>query len=308
MGVPPARLTEVNSARRAAVAVLLALLLAAVGFAAPAPAPAPRPARAALEGLQASVEKAVARASRPAGFLFGRPSRAYHLKGYGAVVVLAPRALPRQRGPAGPRAQDRAFLDMMRDLERSVGEVHDPVQRRRLEETLAALREGLPAGGRRPPRPRAILVPGDIEDLQEEAEAFRREAEQAMQKAERDVMIRLRVPDDALPAVPPAPPAPPRAPAARPPGVPRVPPVLPVPSVEAVPAPPAAPAPDAPEAPVLAGWPFWFGEERADASPERVLSDVRAAIVSGLAGARARWRIRKARHRRRVIRRRRRRN
>ena len=192
MGVPPARLTEVNSARRAAVAVLLALLLAAVGFAAPAPAPAPRPARAALEGLQASVEKAVARASRPAGFLFGRPSRAYHLKGYGAVVVLAPRALPRQRGPAGPRAQDRAFLDMMRDLERSVGEVHDPVQRRRLEETLAALREGLPAGGRRPPRPRAILVPGDIEDLQEEAEAFRREAEQAMQKAERDVMIRLR--------------------------------------------------------------------------------------------------------------------
>jgi hypothetical protein len=216
--------------------------------------------------------------------MFGRPSRAYHLKGYGAVVVLAPRALPRVRRHVVQWTRDRAFDDALNGLERTIEAVRDPEERARLESTLAALREGLPPGSHRLPRPRIALAPREIESWQEEAEAFRREAEQAMEKAERNVMIRLRVPEDALPALPPVPPLPP---------VPRVlvtpqspviapaPPAPPTPRVKGVA--PAAPVPSVPPVPpVPAGWPFWFGEEDAGGAPDSVLTAVRAAIVSGL--------------------------
>ncbi len=275
----------VNSARRAAVArvVATAVVLTAVaaGQAGAAPAWGPRISRAELEAIQASVEAAVARVSRPAGLMFGRPSRAYHLKGYGAVVVLAPRALPRIRRQAAEGPQARAFADVLVGLERSLEDVRDPAARRRLEETLVALRNGLPPGQplllKRAPRPRLATPPRDIQSLQEEAEAFRREAERAMEKAEREVLVRLRLPENALPALAPAPPPLPPASAPPPPALGRVPPMPSEPHVEVL-GPPAAPAPPAPP-----GWPFWFGEEEGeDAPPERILSDVRRAIVSGL--------------------------
>ena len=287
---------------RVGLAVLGVIAGAALGFA--APAAAPRIPRAELEGLQASVEEAVTRVSRPAGLMFGRASRAYHLRGYGAVVVLAPRALPRALGVAGG-PEGRAYADLLSRLERSIEDVSDPEERRRLEDTLVALRNG-PTGRRRlipPPRPRLAAPRRDIQSLQEEAEAFRREAERAMEKAERDVLVRLRVTDDGRPFIfmtppdTPEPPAPPDAPhpgeaatSALPtlaseeppaPPLPRVPPVAPVPPVPRValrPPPPPAVAFGSPP-----GWPFWFGEvEAEDAPPARVLADVRRAITAGL--------------------------
>jgi hypothetical protein len=272
-----------SPARRAAAALMVTAL--AAGYSVAAPAQAPRVPRAELESLQAAVEAAVARVSRPAGLMFGRPSRAYHLKGYGAVVVLAPRALPRVRShvAAGPEA--RAIADLVRRLEGRLEDATDPEERRRLQETLVALRNVPPP--RRPPltrtpRPRITAPPRDMESLQEDAEAFRREAERAMEKAEREVLVRLRVPEDGDPFVLLAPPDAPEAPAPpeiSDPPVPPVPPVRPVPPVPAaVPAPPAPVTPAAPP-----GWPFWFGEvEAEDGPPDRVLADVRRAIVTGL--------------------------
>lgn len=251
---------------RAAVALMVMALAAGPSFA--APAAAPRIPRAELESLQASMEAAVTRVSRPAGLMFGRPSRAYHLKGYGAIVVLAPRALPRVRRHAADGPEARAFADLLGRLARSIEDVSDSEARRRLEETLVALRNGPPPG--RPLRMRA--PPRDIQSLQEEAEAFRREAERAMEKAERDVLVRLRVPEDGRPFVllsPPDAPEPPEAPD---------PDVAPEPPLPASAPPPVLVAPGAPP-----GWPFWFGEVDAeDAPPDRVLAGVRRAIVAGL--------------------------
>jgi len=274
----------VNSAPRAAAAFVVAAAVVATalaaGHAGAAPAWGPRISRAELEAIQASVETAVARVSRPAGLMFGRPSRAYHLKGYGAVVVLAPRALPRIRRQAAEGPQARAFADVLVGLERSIEDVRDPAERRRLEETLVALRNGWPPG--QPlligaPRPRSAGRHPDIQSLQEEAEAFRREAERAMEKAEREVLVRLRLPAHALPALAPAPPPPLTGPEPPSPALVPAPPMPPAPHVEVL-GPPAVPVPPAPP-----GWPFWFGEEEGeDAPPDRILSDVRRAIVSGL--------------------------
>src|SRR6185295_557676 len=89
-------------------ALLLAGLLAAAPlFAQPAPKPAPAP-RTELEDLRAALEAAMGQAGR---IRLAAPARntgrVYRLKDYGAVIVLAPRALPARRlvvrgGPAAP--------------------------------------------------------------------------------------------------------------------------------------------------------------------------------------------------------------
>lgn len=225
------------------------MALAALSAAASAAPPEAPSRRAELDALQSTVEAAVMKVSRPSGLMFGRQSRAYHLQGYGAFVVLAPRALP--RGPRVAGAEARAFADLVRRLEESVGEVRDPAERRRLQEMVAALR----AGG--PPAPPMIVArrthpPRDAASMQETAEAFRREAERAMERAERDVRVRLRLPEDG------------REP------LPSEPVIAPVP-----PAPPMPPAPP--------GWSFAFDEPLVDEiAPERVVADVRGAIVAGL--------------------------
>ena len=287
-----------DPSRRAALA--LAVTALAAGHSGAAPAAAPRMARAELEQLQASVEAAVTRVSRPTGLMFGRPSRAYHLKGYGAVVVLAPRALPRVRRRVADGPEARAFADVLSRLERSIEEVTDPEARRRLEETLMALRNPPSPDrllARRAPRPVVAAPPRDIQSLQEEAEAFRREAERAMEKAEREVIVRLRLPEDrrsfvflSPPDVPEAP-DPPEGPhpvaepeaalAVRAPEAPRAPADPPMPPVPPIPRAAALPPPPVPAG--LPGWPFWFGDADAeDAPPDRVLDDVRRAIVGGL--------------------------
>src|SRR5258707_5193201 len=64
----------------------------------PDPSRPASPARAELEDLRTALETAIGRPSRM-GFAPGAPAagRVYRLKGYGAVIVLAPRALPAHR-------------------------------------------------------------------------------------------------------------------------------------------------------------------------------------------------------------------
>jgi hypothetical protein len=269
-----------------AAGLLAGISLLAAAAAPPAPPPVPR---AELDGLQAAVEAAVSRVSRPAGLMAGRTGRAYHLEGYGTMIVLAPRSLPRPRR-VSRRQEAQAFTELARGLEQHLATVTDPEERRRLEQALAALRDGtatpMPRISIRAPRVRPPTA-REIRALQEEAESFRRSAEQAMERAERDVLFQLRVP--APPHVPtaPVPAAPPEPPdvvvshmAVPPPGfIPRT---LPVP--ESAPAPPAAPLPGTPS-----GWPhgpFWFGEAETDVAPEQLIASVRDAIVAGLAGHR----------------------
>jgi hypothetical protein len=109
-----------------------------------------------------------------------------------------------------------------------------------------------------------------MRELQEQVDAFQRDAEQAREEAERNLQqvarelrVRLRdVPPDALEWVA-APPSPPAAPEA--------------------PAPPVADAPLAPPPPAPP-WRFWFGtgEEADPRDAARVVSDVRQAIVDTL--------------------------
>lgn len=255
-----------------------ALLLALLAAGPPAAASAEAAVRAELDGLQAAVEASVARVSRPAGLLVGRQAgRSYLLRGYGAMVVLAPRHLPR----AARRAADveaRVVADLVDSMEERLRSTRDPQERRRLASAVEAVRRGgtAPAPPKldvRVPRPPHAPRPSDLHALQEQAEAFRREAEQAMERAEREVRIQLRLPEgEPFVWVPPAPPAPPDA--VVPPSPPRAP-----------AAPRAHPAPHV-RGPALpaTGFRFWFGEPESgdDAPPERVLADVRAAIVEGL--------------------------
>src|SRR5258708_38908730 len=96
-------------------AFALAILLAG-GSPSPAQTVAARPAapspRAELDDLRTSLETAIGRPGRIRLAAGPRPSgRVYRLKGYGAVIVLAPRALPARRfgvGPRGPRNPRRA--------------------------------------------------------------------------------------------------------------------------------------------------------------------------------------------------------
>lgn len=251
--------------------ITLPAVLIALASAAPPPPPAPArgetAVRAELDGLQRAVESAVAGVSRPAGLLVGATARAYHVKGFGAMVVLAPRLLPRAPRAAGAM-ESRVRADLARTLEDRHRAATDPAERRRLRRAIEALRAEPGEGrrrtlARRPPHPPLPPVPpGEVRVLLEDAEAFRREAEAAMERAERDVLVRLRVP------------APPEAPAP--------------PDVPVTPEPPAAPAPPFAFA-LPPGMPFVFVDERADAvAPERVLADVRGAIARGLAAHRGR--------------------
>jgi len=103
-----------------------AFLLSGVAVARPRMALAQRAPvpREALEALEASLDRAVGQVSRPApGIVLGRAesARGYHLPGYGAVFVLAPRALPRggavvafrvRKAPAGrTRPQFQASVE-----------------------------------------------------------------------------------------------------------------------------------------------------------------------------------------------------
>jgi hypothetical protein len=255
-------------------------LVVASGLAVAQTAPEPPPAgpgapiaRVALEQLEVELDDAVAQVSRPsAGLVVGRMegARGYQLPGYGAVFVLAPRSLPHahrevvfwSRTVLPPGAQDVAVEPDEQDL------------------LLAPPSPDATAPAPRPPKTKgrriAPLDPAQTRELAEieaQVQAFQREAEEARQAAERDLDRLTREFQVML-----APPSPPgvRAPA---------PPAPPAPATRvAVDAPPTPQPPLAPVPPLPPPWRFWFDAREAqdERPPERVVADVRAAVVNAL--------------------------
>ena len=291
-------------------AFALAILLAG-GSPLPAQTVAPRPAApspsAELDDLRTSLETAIGRPGRIRLAAGPRTTgRVYRLKGYGAVIVLAPRALParpfvvRRGVPGAPRGfappddpGPRVVITMpegtfdlgidLGDLEREM-EVQMAAQAAALREMETAQSEW------------TLAHEGEIREplrlVEQQAEAFRLEAERARRKAEREVRTRLAPPPPApavapepavavapvppvLPAAPPVPPIPPPAPDAPPSDDPFFTSDMPLP-----PEPPDAPPP----------WRFWFDvtngpdvPEAADvADADAVVTAVRERVVAGL--------------------------
>lgn len=247
MGVPLA------TARRL-VAVFTLLPLAAA-------ADDPGPSRADLERFEWALDRAVRKVSRPsaAPILGGAEAcRGYHINGYGALFVLAPRALPvRQRSA--------------RESPPQVGTEPPPALRARLQR-LEAQRRRVRDGGRESEREQLLALEAQVAALQRAAETAREEAELAMEETTRELHRRLISPTLGVPApaVPPA--APPlSAVSGEPVSSPPVPPVPPVQPAQ-IPPPPVPP------------WRFWFDSEEPEEprSPERVVLDVRSAVTDVL--------------------------
>jgi hypothetical protein len=282
---------------------LLAFLLAAPAVPAAPAGPAAASPRAELEGLESSIEAAVARVSRPAGLLGALPTRAathsYRLRGYGAMIVLAPRLLPAHRahldapaaGPSrdgrqGPRVLVRSEVvtpDDLDALERALAS--------QMAAQAAALAQ-IEARQKAWTKAREREIRRQLELVQAEAEAVRVEVDRAREIAEAELRIRLGFPSDSKPAPVVAeaaetPAVPARPPAPRAPAPPDVPPVAPAaPSVPA-----SLPVPPPPFIDMAPPWQVWFefeSSEEDDTGPEDVLLGVRDAIAAGLEAHRGR--------------------
>jgi hypothetical protein len=285
---------------------VVALLAAGPPLPAQTSEPGPRasPARAELEDLRTALETAIGRPGRMGLAAGGRAAgRVYRLKGYGAVIVLAPRTLPAGRfvvhgnrpGPPAARVPEGSpaprVVITVPEGTFDVGMIDLGDLERQMEEQMAAqaaeLRD-MESAQREWTRARVGEMRQHLRLVEEQAEAFRLEAERARRKAEREVRTHLTPPPappaPSAAAVPPAPPAPP-APVAPP--VP-VAPVSDTPFVEIeVPAPPEPP--DAPPPP----WRFWLDVTDGPEAPDRpegmdapdadaLLTSVRERLVSGL--------------------------
>jgi hypothetical protein len=294
----------------------LALLLASAGGALPAPPAAPSSGRAELDGLRSALERAMGKAVGVGMLAVSQaPGHAYHLKGYGAVIVLSPRPLPARRVVRrvvrGDRARGRevarALAEAQRDFaqglaelqQQGLAEVEGPLLdlgdlEREMELQMAAQAEAmrrLEVEQQEWTRPREEVLRRQMRMIEEQAEMFRRAAERARMEAERSVRERLpplppyvvAVPEThEMPPLPPVPPAPP-LPAVT--AVPATPPSAPV--AVSAPRPPAPPEPpDAPPPP----WRFWFDVSSEDEEPEApapapasVIAAARDALAAGLA-------------------------
>jgi hypothetical protein len=275
-------------------ALALVVLLAGPSLPAQTPDPSPlaSPARAELEDLRTALETAIGPPSRM-GFVPGARAagRVYRLKGYGAVIVLAPRALPARRfvmrgnrpgaaaarPPAGapgsrvvitvPEGTFDVGIDLG-DLEREM-EVQMAAQAAALRDMESAQREWT--------RARVEEMRQHLRLVEDQAEAFRLEAERARRKAEREVRTRLTPPP--TPGAPPAALAPP---------VPVAPPAVPEAPIVEVEVPPPPEPPDAPPP-----WRFWFDvTDQSDApdgpdgmdmpDADALVTSVRERLVAGL--------------------------
>ena len=268
----------------------LVVLLAGPSLPAQTPDPSPpaSPSRAELEDLRTALETAIGRPSRMGLAPGARAAgRVYRLKGYGAVIVLAPRALPARRfvmrgnHPGAPPARPPAGAPGSRvvitvpegtfdvgidlgDLEREM-EVQMAAQAAALRDMESAQREWT--------RARVEEMRQHLRLVEDQAEAFRLEAERARRKAEREVRTRLTPPPP--PAAPPVPVAPP---------VPDLP-EVPIVDLE------VPPPPEPPDAPPP--WRFWFDVTDQSEAPDgpdgmdtpdadALVTSVRERLVAGL--------------------------
>jgi hypothetical protein len=228
----------------------VAAALALVGPS-PVAAEGPGPLRTELEMLEAILDKAVGRVSRarPGLLLGGERARGYHLKGYGAVFVLAPRLLP---------GEQRMFV--VRG-----GAVGAGGPARRQVQRLERAGEGVAraAGqGRDQADEQLQLIVDQLEAFQREAERHRLEAEERLDQIAREMRSRWGPPPGSPEAETPPPAPPPPAPGS------------------------PAPAPMAPSSPTAPAppWRFWFetSASREERPPERIVGDVREAVAEAL--------------------------
>jgi hypothetical protein len=249
----------------------VALLLLATGRPLLAETRPAIPPRTDLEALRSSLEAAVARTSRPGFF---HPAHAaghvYRLKGYGAIIILAPRAFPQRREvvrrvkpaplprPAPGLASDPSVaieipdgtfdvaVPDLGDLQSQM-ETHMALQAAVLRE-MESTQPLWTSGREEELRARLRLV-------EEQAEAFRQEADRVRRRMEREVRTRLA--PEVRTEIPPPPPLPP------------VPPAL-------------AEPPEPPPPP----WRFWFDVEGSpqgtETDPEAFVAAVREAVAAGL--------------------------
>jgi hypothetical protein len=222
------------------VAALLCLPLPATAEEAGSP-------RADLERFEWELDRAVRKVSRPsaAPILGGAEAcRGYHISGYGALFVLAPRALPvhhRSAHESPPPAAVAATPPALRArLERAArGKTGTPADKEAAEDLLA--------------------LEAQVAALQRAAETAREEAEAAIEETTRELHRRLTAPTLGIPEMPP-PPASPPAPSS------------PTTAAGQLPPPPIPP------------WRFWFESEEPEEakSPERMVLDVRSAVTDVL--------------------------
>jgi len=301
-----------------AVAVLLASgapLPAQTPARKPSPPPASPTARAELDDLRSALETAIGRPGRVRLAAGARTAgRVYRLKGYGAVIVLAPRALPaprfvvrriapeapkpavagREADPRGTGSRvvitipegtfDLGVIDLS-DLEHEM-EIQMAAQAAALREMESVQMESVQ---RQWSRAQEEEMREHVRLVEQQAEAFRLEAERARRRAEREVRTRLAPPASPASAAEPAEPVavpPPPAPVA--PMVPG-PPMVVAPVVEPDVMRPEIPMPpEMPDAPPP--WRFWFdamdGSDQRDgtgaADADAVVATVRERVLAGL--------------------------
>lgn len=243
-----------GGARRLMAALVLLPLAAAADDAVPA--------RDDLERFEWALDRAVRKVSRPsaAPILGGAETcRGYHLRGYGALFVLAPRALP---------VRHRSALHSRPELAGAMPPP-PPALRARLEKLETEPRKAREEGRGASAREELEALESQVTALQREAEKAREEAELAIEQTTRELHRRLvsstlGTPEPLSPAPPPA-----RAPG------------------ETV-------APGQLPPPPLPPWRFWFeGEEPEEAgTPEGVIGEVRSAVTEVLEAQGSRLRLR----------------
>jgi hypothetical protein len=162
----------------------------------------PADMRTDLEALGLALDRAVLQVSRPSRTVPRGAARGYRLEGFGAMFVVAPRALP---VPApSPTAEEREIARMLslaaQDLEQRLPRVMSEDVRQQLQQSLKAIRQseaelrlrekmgrraaGVPVaaeGGGTPPQPPTM--------------------EQTLQDLENDVQMMQRLQADAIQAV-----------------------------------------------------------------------------------------------------------
>jgi hypothetical protein len=223
-------------------------------------------ARRDLEVMEAMLDRVVRQVSSASASPFlgaTEAGRAYHLPGYGTLFVVPPRLLPRsgkvvivrKDGPgsvvewSSDGAPDNAASEAMA---RATSEVRK--EQRRIERELDAQTR---SRSRQSREKELRDIEEQVEALQKEAQRTRQDAERALERAVREVQIRLGPAGGAAPEAPPAPPVP----------------LSPV-------APLAPPAPFPPPPP----WRYWFGSEEVEdaRAPDRIVADVKSAVAQTL--------------------------
>jgi hypothetical protein len=208
--------------------------------------------RADLERFEWALDRAVRKVSRPsaAPILGGAEAcRGYHINGYGALFVLAPRSLPVRPRTAHESPPQPSVV------------APPPALRVRLEKMEAERRRKARKPSDKETADDLLALEAQVAALQRAAETARAEAEAALEETTRELHRRLVAPTLGIPQTPP----PPASPAAAPP--------VPPTAAGQLPPPPVPP------------WRFWPLESEEAEEPrtaERVVQDVRAAVTEVL--------------------------